>query len=98
MSLKPAQKRYLRGLAHSLKPLILVGNKGVTPALVAEFSSALDHHELIKVRLAGDDRAERAAQIVALGEAASAELVQSVGKVATYFRRNDETPRIALPN
>ena len=97
MTLKPTQKRYLRGLAHALKPVILVGNKGLTPALVAEFSAALDHHELIKVRLAGDDRAERAAQVAALGQAASAELVQTIGKVATYFRRNDEAPRIALP-
>jgi RNA-binding protein YhbY len=51
-----SQKRYLRGLAHSLKPVIMVGNKGVSDALFAEFSIALDNHELIKVKLAGDDR------------------------------------------
>ena len=98
MSLKPAQKRYLRGLAHALKPVIMVGNKGLTPALVAEFSAALEHHELIKVRLGGDDRGERATQISALGEAASAELIQNIGKVATFYRRNDDQPKIALPN
>jgi len=98
MSLKPVQKRYLRGLAHALKPVIMVGNKGLTPALVTEFSAALEHHELIKVRLAGDDRGERAAQVSALGEAAHAELIQNIGKVATFYRRNDEKPKIALPN
>ena len=98
MSLKPAQKRYLRGLAHALKPVIMVGNKGLTPALVAEFSSALEHHELIKVRLAGDDRGERAAQITALGTAGGAELIQNIGKVATFYRRNADEPKIALPN
>lgn len=97
MSLKPTQKRYLRGLAHALKPVIMVGNRGVTDALVAEFSIALDHHELIKVRLAGDDRAARAEQIAGLAKAADAELVQSIGKVATFYRHNAGEPKIALP-
>ena len=43
--LSNSQKRYLRGLAHELKPVILTGNKGLTPALIQEFSGALDHHE-----------------------------------------------------
>jgi RNA-binding protein len=97
MSLKPNQKRYLRGLAHALKPVILIGNKGVTDALLAEFSIALDHHELIKVRLAGDDRKERAGQIDELASAAGAEVVQNIGKVACFYRRNAEAPKIALP-
>jgi RNA-binding protein len=46
----------------------MVGNKGISDALLAEFSIALDDHELIKVKLAGDDREERAAQISKLGE------------------------------
>ena len=98
MSLKPTQKRYLRGLAHALKPVILVGNKGITQALVAEFSQALDHHELIKVRLTGDDRDERAEQIDELAKASGADLVQNIGKVACFYRRNAEQPKIALPN
>jgi len=97
MSLKPSQKRYLRGLAHALKPVIMIGNKGITDALVAELSQALDHHALIKVRLAGEDRFARAAQITALGTAGNAELVQSIGKVACFYRRNAESPKIALP-
>ena len=98
MALKPAQKRYLRGLAHALTPVVQLGNKGLTPSVIAEFSSALDHHELIKVRLAGDDREERAAQLNALRDAVSAELIQNIGKVATFYRRNAEAPKIALPN
>jgi len=97
MPLKASQKRYLRGLAHDLKPVIMVGNKGVSAAVLAEFSIALDQHELVKVRLAGDDRAERAAQVTKLAVDASAELVQTIGKVASFFRRNTDTPRIALP-
>jgi len=97
MSLSSSQKRYLRGLAHNLKPVIMVGNKGVSDALVAEFSVALDDHELIKVKLAGDDREERAAQISKLAEAGHAELVQSIGKVACFYRRNSDKPKLALP-
>ena len=97
MSLSPSQKRYLRGLTHDLKPVIMTGNKGVTPALLKEFSGALEHHELIKVKLGSDDRDERAAQITQLAESAQAEVVQSIGRVACFYRRNDEQPKLALP-
>jgi RNA-binding protein len=96
MPLSPSQKRYLRGLAHNLKPVILTGNKGVTPAVIKELFNALDQHELVKVRL-GDDRNERKSQIVELGEAVKAELVQSIGRVACFYRRNEEKPKLALP-
>lgn len=97
MSLKPSQKRYLRSLSHALKPVVLVGNKGITDAVRAELSQALDHHELIKVRLAGEDRAERVARIAELAGATGAELVQTIGKIACLYRRNAEVPKIALP-
>ena len=97
MPLKASQKRYLRGLAHDIKPVIMVGNKGVSAAVIAEFSIALDQHELVKVRLAGDDRGERAEQVTRLAADAQAELVQTIGKVASFYRRNDDAPRIALP-
>ncbi len=96
MPLSPSQKRYLRGLAHSLKPVIMTGNKGVTPAVIKEFSNALDQHELVKVKL-GDDRDERKAHIAELGEGAKAELVQSIGRVACFYRRNEDKPKLALP-
>jgi len=96
MPLSPSQKRYLRGLAHSLKPVIMTGNKGVTPAVIKEFSNALDQHELVKVKL-GDDRDERKAHIAELGEGAKAEIVQSIGRVACFYRRNEDKPKLALP-
>jgi RNA-binding protein len=97
MSLTSSQKRYLRGLAHDLKPVIMTGNKGVTPAVLKEFSSALEHHELIKVKLGSDDREQRKAQIAELAASAQAELVQSIGRVACFYRHNDEQPKLALP-
>ncbi|SFM96098.1 ribosome assembly RNA-binding protein YhbY [Dokdonella immobilis] len=97
MSLTSFQKRYLRGLAHSLNPVVMLGQKGVTPSLVNELSLALNHHELIKVRLSGGDREERAAQIDALTTDTGAEVVQVVGHTATLWKRNDKEPRLPLP-
>lgn len=97
MSLSNSQRRYLRGLAHDLKPVILVGAKGVTEALIQEFSLALDHHELVKVRIPAEDRSEFAAHATQLAEATKSETVQTIGRTAVYFRRNAEKPVIALP-
>ena len=97
MPLTNSQRRYLRGLAHDLKPVILVGNKGVTDALVAEFGNALDQHELVKVRIPAEDRDDFATQAAQLAESAGAETVQTIGRTAVFFRRNTDEPKIALP-
>ena len=97
MSLTPSQRRYLRGLAHPLKPVPLLGGKGVTPAVLAELEHALDDHELIKIKLAGEDREERSSSLTQLLDASGAENVQRIGHVAVLYRRNEEQPRIALP-
>ena len=91
------QKRYLRGLAHSLKPVILVGANGITESLLAELELALDHHELLKVRIAAEDRDARDAAIEVLVERTGAQLVQRVGNVACLFRRKPEAAQIPLP-
>lgn len=97
MPLTNSQRRYLRGLAHDLKPVILVGAKGVTDALVQEFSNALDQHELVKVRIPAEDREDFAAQAAQLAAATGAETVQTIGRTAVFFRRNDDEPKVALP-
>jgi RNA-binding protein len=97
MPLTSFQKRYLRGLAHSLSPVVLLGQKGVTPNLISELALALDHHELLKVKLSGGDREERAAQTEALIQGASAEIVQTIGHTVTLWRRNEKEPKLPLP-
>lgn len=97
MALNNQQLRYLRGLAHDLKPVILVGNKGVTDALVAELDLALEHHELVKIRIAAEDRDARDEAAVALAQRVSAEKVQRIGHTLTLYRRNADEPRIELP-
>ena len=91
------QKRYLRGLAHDLKPVVMVGAKGVTPPLVAELDLALAQHELVKVRVAAEDRDARDAMIAELATAAEADLVSRIGHTAVLYRRNQEKPLVILP-
>ena len=97
MPLSSSQIRYLRGLAHPLKPVLLLGGKGVTAGVLKELEQALTDHELIKVRLTGDDRTARAADLAKLIESSHAEAVQTIGHIAVLYRRNDDKPQIALP-
>ena len=97
LALSNPQKRYLRGLAHGLKPVLLVGAKGVTAPLVAECDIALEHHELIKVRFSAEDRELRDEWIADLVERSQAALVARIGNVAILYRRSREKPLIALP-
>jgi len=97
MALSPSQRRYLRSLAHDLSPVILLGAKGATEAVLKELDLALSHHELVKVKLSGGDKDERQEQIDFLTEGTKAESVQQIGHVLVLFRRNEDEPKLALP-
>lgn len=97
MALSPSQIRYLRSLAHDLNPVILLGNKGASEAVVKELGLALDIHELVKVKLSGGDKDERQAQIDTLTQGTGAEQIHQIGHVVVLFRRNADEPKIALP-
>ena len=96
-ALSNPQKRYLRGLAHDLKPVVMVGAKGITAALVAELDKALDQHELVKVKVAAEDRDSRDAFITDLASQATAELVSRIGHTAVLYRRSKDKPLVILP-
>ncbi|NMT62258.1 ribosome assembly RNA-binding protein YhbY [Marinobacter orientalis] len=87
MSLSPEQRREYRGIAHDLKPVIIVGDKGLTEGLQEELERALNDHELIKIKVASQDREARQEAVAALCEASGAELVQTIGKIAVIMRR-----------
>lgn len=97
MALSSSQIRYLRSLSHGLSPVVLLGNKGASEAVVKELGQALAIHELVKVKLSGGDKDERQAQLDALLTGSGAEAVQQIGHVAVLFRRNADEPKIALP-
>lgn len=97
------QRRFLKGKAHSLKPVVLLGQHGLTDAIVKEADRALTDHELIKVRLgdlAGPDQKESDARKAAaelLARRARADVVGLVGKIVILFRADPEQPRFKLP-
>ena len=97
MPLNNVQTRYLRGLAHALRPTVMIGAKGLTDAVVAELDLALAHHELVKVHVAGDDREARAQAADELSRRCGAEVVQKIGKMICLYRRNPDSPGIELP-
>lgn len=96
-SLTNPQKRYLKGLAHDLRPTILVGAKGVTPSLLAELDAVLEQHELIKVKISAEDRETRDLWIEEMVKAGQAGLVTRIGNIAVMFRRSKTKPFVILP-
>ncbi len=101
MNLSEHQKKYLRGLGHQLKPLIMVGDSGLSESLEAEFESTLAHHELMKVRVRVGDRRARDEIIAALCDSHNAMLVQRIGNIALLYRPNPEKKpekRLRIPS
>ena len=96
MPLSNRQKKYLRGLSHALHPIVTVADKGLTANVLTEIDTALDHHELIKVKLRGD-RDARASWAGEIAARCSAEKVHSIGQVACFYRRNPDKAVIAIP-
>lgn len=97
MLLTDAQRKFLRRLGHDRNPIVLVGQAGIGPNLVAELDRALRDHELVKVRARVGDRDERNAMLDELAAATSSELVQRIGHVGLYYRANPGKPGILLP-
>lgn len=91
------QKRHLRALAHDLSPVVQVGKEGVSPAVVRAIDRALTDHELIKVRLPQVDKDERAALADALRAGTGSHLAGMMGRVAIFYRRHPDKPKIRLP-
>jgi RNA-binding protein len=95
-NLSNKQIRHLRALAHELKPVVIIGDKGLTQAVIDEISSALETHELIKVKVRADEREDRQHMIDTMTRKTLSENVQRVGHIVTLFKRNKKA-KIALP-
>ena len=88
--LSPAERQKLKGLAHTLDPVVIVGGDGLTEAVIAEIDRSLRSHELIKVRV-NTDRAGRDAALKEICAKTGAQPVQHIGKILVFFRKNPET-------
>lgn len=88
--LTPKERQALKAQAHKLEPVVTIGGKGLTEAVVKEIDFALKSHELLKIRAGAMDRHQRAAAFDAICERTGAEPVQHVGKVFVIYRKKPE--------
>jgi RNA-binding protein len=94
MPLAKPQLKFLLSLTHNLKPVISIGQNGISENVLNELNIALNYHELVKIKITGEDRDARKGMIQTLIDATKAEKVQAIGKTLTLFRRNFEKPKI----
>lgn len=94
------QRKALKARAHTLHPVVVIGNKGLTDAVLHEIDISLKSHELIKVRVAGEAREQREVLLGTICARLSALPVQHVGKVLVVYREQLERPNTdsALPS
>jgi putative YhbY family RNA-binding protein len=97
LNLTPAERSELRSQAHGLSPVVMIGDSGLTPAVVKETDTALKAHGLIKVRVFGDDREARVSYYETLCEKLGAAPVQHIGKLLVLYRPKVEKPKAASP-
>jgi len=99
MPITERQRRHLRGLAHHLKPVVIIGQAGVSQAVLDEIGSSLDSHELIKVKVNAADREERERMIGELAERTQAQVIHTIGHVVVLFRANPKKKQpLTLPD
>lgn len=96
MTLTGKQKHHLRGLAHGLKPVVMIGDKGLSENVLAEIEGALAFHELIKVKFPAVSKEIKTDWINTVCQAYNAEHVQSIGRIVVFFKPSDKQ-KINLP-
>lgn len=97
MTLTGKQKNYLRGIAHSMNPVVMIGGKGLTDAVMNEIDLTLNQHELIKIKLPSNSKPEKVALLAQITSQSASEPVQLIGRVGVVYRAGDE-PKIMLPS
>ena len=97
MELTNNQKKHLRKLAHNLRPIVMVGQKGLSNAVLDELESTMTKHELLKIKVRADDREEKKKIVNKILEFSQAALVQVIGGVLIIYRPFEESPSIILP-
>lgn len=90
MPLTNEEKKRFRQIGHDLKPVVMVGQNGVTENVLEEVDSFLEKHELIKVKFLTESREQKKAEIEAIVKKSKSQLVQQIGKIALLYRLSKE--------
>ena len=91
------QKKYLRSLGHHLKPVVMVGQNGLSEAVLLELESTMEKHELLKIKIRTEDRVEKHKMIDKIVDYSKSNLVQVVGNIVLIYRPFKEESKIVLP-
>ena len=91
------QKKYLRTLAHNLSPVVMIGQQGLSEAVLSELDSTMKKHELLKIKIRVDDRNKKKEMVDRIIKLSEALLVQIIGSVLVIYRPFEENPMIILP-
>jgi RNA-binding protein len=94
MAITEQQRRSLKKLVHHLKPVIIIGQHGLSAGVLGEIELALDTHELIKIKLNSGDRDTRKTMIEEICAKSGADFVHSIGHIAAIYRRHPKKPKI----
>lgn len=100
MQLNSKQIAHLRGLAHTLNPVVMIGNNGLTEAVLKEIDLNLNAHELIKVQVSGDDRESRKNMLDEIAGKVNAIAIHHIGKQLVFYRASDTvkaSAKIVIP-
>ncbi len=97
-SLTGKQKSFLRALAHPLKPVVQIGHNGLTDGVVSQIDGALQTHELIKIKLTGEDEEASAKELAPeIAQRTRSTVAQVIGKTMVLYRARKKDPTIVLP-
>ncbi|RUA06027.1 MAG: ribosome assembly RNA-binding protein YhbY [Gammaproteobacteria bacterium] len=91
------QKKFLRARGHTLKPVVMVGQHGLSESVLAELESTMTKHELLKIKIRADDKDDRQKMIDEIVKVTRAQLIQVIGNVMVIYRAFKEEPEIILP-
>lgn len=98
MALTERQKKHLRRLGHDLHPIVLVGQRGMNSGVVEELKLALEHHELVKLRVRAGSREERDAILGELATLSGSEFIFRIGNVGLFYKKNNTLQKLLLPD
>ena len=97
MELTTKQRQYLKIKAAELKPVVMIGNNGITESVIEEIKSSIEHHELIKVKAKAEDREQRDELAQYLAEQSESTVVQFLGNNLTLFKQAKKNSKFTLP-
>ena len=91
------QKKFLRARGQSLKPVVMIGQQGLSASVLAELEHSIDKHELLKIKIRSNDREEKQGLVDKIVQVTGAHLVQLIGNILVIYRPFDKAPQIVLP-